>query len=246
MVSLAFGQSFLRESMTIARLNEPVDTQQQALADENQYDIVGLKMAKEFRITDNGGFEYYDGKEIVNMDEGRKKRSFSDGYKPITGRTFYLEARRLKLLPQSLQYFAFMQMSIDEKREALTNNPNWELVLVKKKLTIRKKQFDKEQQADDYVSKRNADLESGIGQIGMGYLPPDSIYSPDEEITDGILSMRDLITHQRDKYKFSYNARNKIRLTYDQDAARLINHNKVNQNTLEKKTVEMEDLNQAF
>ena len=60
----------------------------------------------------------------------------------------------------------------------------------------------------------------------------------EDEPSEPGLEMKDLITHQEEKYKYAYAAKNLIKLPFSQAGARLIGHNKANQNTVLNKSTD--------
>lgn len=249
---LANGQAIMYKSLTMNTEHdlEEMGTDVSQIIDEQLYKVDGVKMSKEFRITDDGKYEYFDGKPVIAT--ARPDGSLEEGYKPITERTFYLEASRLGLLAEDLSYPKFVRMTLKEKREALTNNPQWELVLSKrKKLVVKKKENGPAVEAfgDEVVEdateflKRMREPESKKAMIAAMLDPRgfeiDVAFVDDileDEPTEPGLEMKDLVTHQEEKYKYAYAAKNHIKLPFSQAGARLIGHNKAHQNTVLNKS----------
>jgi len=250
----ANGQAIMYKSLTLeTKLDlEEIGTDASQIIDEHLYKVDGIKMSKEFRITNDGKYEYYDGKPVIAT--ARPDGSLEEGYKPITERTFYLEASRLELLTNDLSYPKFVRMTLKEKREALTNNPQWELVLSKrKKLVVKKKEngpaleaFGEKvvQNAAEFLrrmkepEKKKAMIAAMLDPRGFEI---DVAFVDDileDEPSEPGLEMKDLITHQEEKYKYAYAAKNLIKLPFSQAGARLIGHNKANQNTVLNKSTD--------
>ena len=79
-------------------------------------DTVPRGLNKEYLITDDGSFQYCYPKEGALLNAKK-------GFKPITMRTFYLEASRNGIIPSDISYHNFSKLSIPEKQELLNNEP---------------------------------------------------------------------------------------------------------------------------
>ena len=67
---------------------------------------------RKYRITEEGNYEYYYGEE-ENIPKPKQ------GFKPITVRTFYLEAARNGIISPDIKYGEFIRMTADEQRVLL-------------------------------------------------------------------------------------------------------------------------------
>ena len=78
-------------------------------------DTLPVDARKDYFITDEGGFRYsYPEDAIIHKSR--------EGSKPITMRTFYLEASRNGIIPQEISYQAFCRLSIDQKQALLRSD----------------------------------------------------------------------------------------------------------------------------
>lgn len=71
---------------------------------------------KYFKITDDGRFYFFNDATIEQNKIVNGENTF---VRPITPRTFFLEARNAKLFPESMTFADFERMSIAEKRSLL-------------------------------------------------------------------------------------------------------------------------------
>jgi len=89
------------------------ETGEIAMAEEN------VAIEHIYRITEEGEYEYYDGRPIVG---GRKYRvEFKDGYKPITEITFYYQVGEKTSLDEVISLREFLLLPPDEQRQLIDN-----------------------------------------------------------------------------------------------------------------------------
>ena len=74
----------------------------------------------QYRITEDGKYEFKDHREVVEFK--RNKKTVTDGFRPITERTFYLQTKRKGLLLEELTYGEFKDMTVSEQRVAFSGS----------------------------------------------------------------------------------------------------------------------------
>ena len=74
----------------------------------------------QYRITEDGKYEFKDHREVVEFK--RNKKTVTDGFRPITERTFYLQTKRKGMLLEELTYGEFKDMTVSEQRVAFSGS----------------------------------------------------------------------------------------------------------------------------